>query len=83
MAGTPKFKVFNSQGEYVAACKYGEESAMLAACMGEGTTVRLGHSKSDTVWTEGREKFSAGESYDEAARIMEQRVEAIWNAVRP
>jgi hypothetical protein len=25
------------------------------------------------VWTEGREEFSAGESYDQAAATMEQR----------
>jgi hypothetical protein len=43
-----------------------------------GATIRYGHSKKDTLWTEGAEEFSAGESYDRAAQVIYQRVEDYW-----
>jgi hypothetical protein len=68
MASTPPWKVYRN-GEYVASCKYPEDAAMLVSA--SGGVVKHGHSL--TVWTEGREEFSAGESYDQAAATMEQR----------
>lgn len=65
---TGNWKVFRDK-EYVAACKYAEDAACLvAACGGQ---VRFGHSL--VVWREGSEEFTAGNSYDAAARIMEKR----------
>lgn len=68
MAAAPKWKVYRN-GEYVAACKYAEDAACLVSAA--GGIVKHGHSL--IVWREGHEKFSAGESYDGAAQIMEKR----------
>jgi hypothetical protein len=59
MAAAPFGKVYRL-GEYVASCKYPEDPAALVTCM--GGEIRAGHSR--VVWTEGKEEFSAGESYD-------------------
>ena len=68
MAGSPQWKVYRD-GEYVAACKYAEDAAAMVSV--SGGVVKHGHSL--IVWREGSEKYSAGESYDGAARVMEQR----------
>ena len=70
MAQAPRYKVYRN-GEYVAACKYAEDAAAIVA-MGTGE-VRDGHKSRDTVWREGHEEFSAGESYDRAAAIIHDR----------
>lgn len=75
MAGSPEWKVFRN-GEYVACTKYAEDAAALASIFGNGAEVRHGHGKKDRVWYDGTEEFSAGESYDGAARIMIERVNA-------
>lgn len=72
MAGSPQFKIFNPSGEYVAACKYAEDAAALAAILGEGTKIKHGHSH--VVWTEGAEDMSAGESYDYVAGVVFARI---------
>ncbi len=66
---TPQFKVYRNK-EYIAACRYGEDAAALVAL--GGGEVRWGHST--VVWREGFETFSAGESYDGAARVMHERI---------
>jgi hypothetical protein len=71
MAATPRWKIYNPEGEYVAACKYGEDAACLMAFLGEGATIRDGHST--VVWNEGREACSAGESYDFVANTIISR----------
>ncbi|HET7413417.1 MAG TPA: hypothetical protein VFJ18_12235 [Pararhizobium sp.] len=68
MAATPQWKVYRA-GEYVAACKYAEDAACLVSM--SGGVVKHGHNL--IVWREGSEEFSAGESYDRAARIMKSR----------
>lgn len=68
MAGSPKYKVYSADNEYVASVKYLEDAAALCAMRGNGTTVRLGHGP--TIWREGSEEIAAGESYDRAAEIM-------------
>lgn len=73
MAASPDLKVFCPQGEYVAACKRYEDAACLASFYGDGATIRLGHAKRLTLWTEGAEEFGAGESYDRAANVMADR----------
>ena len=79
MAATPQFKVFNAEGEYVASVKYFEDAACLMSFYGEGASVRAGHGKKETLWTEGRESFSAGESYDDAAEVMASRLADLKN----
>ena len=69
MAQSPQWKVYRNK-EYIGCCKYAEDAAVLVA-MGGGI-IKHGHSM--TVWTEGREEFPAGESYDGAADIMNARV---------
>lgn len=69
MAASPKYKIYRGK-EYVASCKYPEDAAKLIAS-DEDTTVRLRHSI--ILWREGSEKFSAAESYDEAAEVMRIR----------
>lgn len=73
MAGTPHLKAYSPEQEYVAAFKFYEDAASFAAFRGDGTTIRWGHSKNETLWHEGAEEFSAGESFDRAAVIMRQR----------
>lgn len=72
MAGTPRFKIFNPQKQYIAACKHLEDAAALAALNGNGATIRDGHSL--VVWKEGFEEFSAAESYDRVAEIAWERI---------
>ena len=71
MSASPRYKVYNTIGEYVASCKHLEDCACLAALYGNGATVRSGHST--VIWTEGKEEITAGESYDRAREIMEFR----------
>lgn len=75
MAATPRYKIYNPENQYVSACKYPEESAMLAACLGAGATIRDGHAVKDIVWAEGKEKQSASESYDFVAETIARRQE--------
>jgi hypothetical protein len=69
MAASPQFKVYRN-GEYIAAVKYAEDAAVLAA-MGGDVVVKYAHRK--VVWREGSEEFPAAESYDRAANIMAGR----------
>lgn len=75
MAASPKFKIYRND-EYIGSVKYGEDAAAMMFS-GEGSEVRLGHSKRNVVWTEGQEEIPAFESYDRASEIMNQRVENI------
>ena len=81
MAATPRWKVYNADGEYIAATKHVEDAAALVALNGNGSTIRDGHSKKDIRWMEGTETFPAGESYDRVAISIFNRCEAIreWN----
>lgn len=72
MAASPKYKVYNPGGEYVASCKYVEAAAAVVALYGSGATIRVGHSKRSIVWQEGTDG-DAGESYDVVAEIVYQR----------
>lgn len=88
MAGAPALKVYNPSGDYVAACKCGEDAACLVALYGDGASIRFGHSKGRTVWTEGAEEFPAGESYDRVAalifeRLASRRTAAAFRLPRP
>jgi hypothetical protein len=73
MASSPKWKVYSSTGEYIAACKYAEDAARMIAG-DDGGTVRYEHKR--VAWTEGTDGY-AGESYDDAADVMCAAVNAI------
>lgn len=87
MAATPKLKVFNAKGEYIAACKHPEDAAAIVNIRGDGSTIRDGHGKSDIVWTEGAESKPAGESYDFVAETVFDRITArrlpVYRSVYP
>ncbi|MES2814483.1 MAG: hypothetical protein V4720_06275 [Pseudomonadota bacterium] len=71
MAASPQWKIYRNK-EYIGCCKYAEDAAALVAMA--GGLVKHGHSL--VVWTEGQEDFSAGESYDGAGAIMQDRVDS-------
>lgn len=79
MASTPKLKCFNAEGEYVAACKYGEEAACIMSLNGEGSVVKYDHRL--VVWEEGKEAQPAGESYDFVAITIRERIEEHFAAI--
>jgi len=74
MAASPKYKVYTSAGEYVAACKYAEDAAAVASLYGEGSTVRSGHRK--VLFADGIDGISGGESVDDAAALIHERERA-------
>lgn len=80
MANAPHLKIFNPSGDYIGCVKHYEDAACLVSSYGAGATVRFGHSKRHTLWSEGAEAFSAGESYDQAAIVMRDRENAMWAA---
>lgn len=81
MAGTPYIKIYDAQGEYEAACKNWETAAVIVSFLGPGSTIRAGHSKNRTVWTEGNGKDgSAADSYDLCADRCIERLEGFENA---
>lgn len=68
---SPVWKLYSVGSEYVGCMKYREDAAAMVSILGVGATVRYDHRL--VVWTEGKEEFSASESYDRAGEIMEQR----------
>jgi len=72
MAATPKFKIYRD-GEYIGCTKFAEDAAALVGLYGNGI-VKYEHSF--IVWREGQEEIEAGESYDRAAAIMNERLAA-------
>ena len=77
MASAPQWKVYSSKehgSEYIAACKYPENAAAICSQEGDGTTIRNGHSKRKTVWTEGSSGDGcANESWDVVAETCYAR----------
>ncbi len=67
MAASPRFKVYDSAGQYQAACKEIEAAASLVAFYGDGATIRDGHAS--ILWIEGRNGW-AGESFDRVAQLI-------------
>ena len=72
MARTPDLKIYRN-GEYVASCKYEEDAAAICG-MTTGTQVRMGHG-GPIIFTEGKERVLAGDSWDEAAEVMRENWE--------
>ena len=71
MASTPRFKVYDADGVYQAATKRPEEAAAVIVLLGEGATIRAGHTQ--VVWHEGKEEQTASESYDFVASTVYKR----------
>ncbi len=80
MASSPKFKLYTAGNVYLGCLKHLEDCAAVIANQ-VGGTIRCGHTKKSTIWTEGVDG-RAGDSYDEVARIGYERVEAMAEAVR-
>lgn len=77
MAASPAYKLFDASGAYVGAAKDSHTAAQFVAALGDGASVRDGHAKKRTLWTEGREQTTAFESFDAAAAEMERRLYAM------
>lgn len=61
MAASPRYKIYSKDGEYLASVKYLSDAGILLSVLGNGTTVRLGHTL--IIYTEGKDG-NCGESYD-------------------
>lgn len=68
--------LFDGAGEYQASCKEIEACAALVTFYGDGATIRAGHTKESTVWTEGEEDHHADESYDGVVETVMERIKA-------
>lgn len=79
MAATPKYKIYDAQGTYQASCKRAEDAACLVAFFGDGAKIKL--SAGSLLWHEGQENMPAGQSYDNAAEVIHDREDAVWNKV--
>ena len=66
MAGSPKYKIYDSFGVYQAACKEPEGGAALMSLYGIGATIRDGHSAKRIIWTEGEDGYGS-DSWDAVA----------------
>jgi len=71
MAKSPDWKIYDSDGEYQAACKDLLRAIQIIALFEDGATVRYGHKI--VVWTEGSDGRAA-DSYDDAADIAIKRL---------
>lgn len=73
MGASPRLKVYDADGEYRASFHYAEDAAVLVAFLGEGSTIRDGHSRKLIRWSEGDEDQPASESYDFVAETVNRR----------
>ena len=80
MAASPRWKVFNREGEYQGSVKDVVLAAVLVSFLGDGAQIRDGHKS--VVWQEGREDQSAGENYDYTQGVVFARADALWRKVR-
>lgn len=78
---SPRWKVYNHVGEYVASCRYVEDAAALCANWGYGATIRDGHGP--IAFTNGTEA-DAADSYDAVADIVTEwaRSRGAWGPRR-
>ena len=71
----PRFKVYDEDGKYQAACKQAEVAALLVTFFGDGATIRDGHGP--IVWREGPNHDGCGsDSYDGTANVVWERIHA-------
>jgi hypothetical protein len=69
------WKVYNPDGEYIAATKHPEEAAILVAALGDKTQIKYKHCI--VVWTEGKEDQGAAASYQHVAQVCIDRVNQV------
>lgn len=67
MASAPRWKIYDAEGVYQAACKEPEAAACLVSFYGNGATIRDGHAF--IAWTEGRDGVATW-SYDTTAEAL-------------
>lgn len=72
---TPQFKIYDANGEYQGCTKRAEEAGAVVALLGDGASIRYGHSKSWTLWVEGRDG-NAADSYDVVASTCQSNYDA-------
>jgi hypothetical protein len=82
MAGSPPYKIYSGLGVYQGSVKEPEAAAVLVSFYGTGSTVRLGHHKKGTIWTESMDQGYAemydgiaSKDLDHASKVMLERVE--------
>ena len=80
MAASPALKVYSAEGEYMGSAKEVIGAAVMVQVYGEGSTIRLGHSKSLIAWTQGVDG-DATESYDGTGAIMVDRFPQFRNYI--
>ena len=76
MAHTNWLKLYDRGNKFIASFRHAEDAALVATNYG-GSTIRDGHQKKRTLWTEGSEITTGGESADECTRIIYARLEAM------
>lgn len=69
---TPQWKVFTAEGVYMGSLHDATDAAVVIANYAGGS-VRYGHDKADTVWTQDVDG-DAGESFDGAVELMFKRL---------
>jgi hypothetical protein len=79
MARSPEFKVYDSSGVYQSACKEPEQAACLVSFLGDGATIRHGHSIARTVWVEGKDG-RACDSYDLTSEKICNRILSFYES---
>ena len=85
---TSWLKLYDQSGTFIASFRHAEDAALVATNYG-GSTIRDGHQKKRTLWTEGNEVTTGSESADQCARIIYDRLDAMRleddrrNAARP
>lgn len=68
-------KLYAQDGKFFASCLHAEDAALIATNY-PGCTIRDGHQKKRTLWTEGAQELTGGESADMVARIIYDRRDA-------
>lgn len=78
MAGTPKYKIYDNDGQYVASTKSADDAAILVVIgYSDKGTVRLGHGQ--ILYTAGTDGHTT-DSYDDVAAIILRREQQIMEA---
>ncbi len=86
MAGTPKFKVHDEAGNYVAATVDAHlAAALIGAAGGNGWKVKYNgrivwDEGAEFAWGEGAGSVRSAESIDHVAEIINDRIEERWRA---
>jgi hypothetical protein len=80
MAGSPQWKVYDSENKYQAACKEIKAAGELVLFYGPGATIRVGRTKREIVWRTGREhdgELGRTHSYADLIDVVNQRLDVL------